>query len=829
MTPRQPEHARRTRPCVRAALLIAAGIIIANNIPDTAIPNPLWIYLAAAAFASIGLLSRPRITTPALALAAVLFGGALDAARVRTVPSDSILHHLTAAPAPIVVRGTIASAPELTRSQRGSLARFARYDPAATRFTLRCTHLIAPGGDKTPVTGRLLVRITGDATHLRSGDALTITGLASRIPTPGNPGAFNAQHWYAQQDIRGRISLATPDLAQRETDAPRLSADRWIDALRARAGAWLADTSPDRAETRALLAALLLGLRDHDIGQTGPAFQRLGIAHILAISGLHLALVAGALLLIIRLTGDRPRLECIIIALTIAAAIILIPARSPILRAALMLGAFLAAETAGRRYDRLNTLALVAIAILIWRPLELFSPGFQLSFGAVAALLAVAPVLRDRLFGQRDLHAEDHLAKWSAQAAKTSIAASLTAWAITTPLAAYHFGIFTPLGAPATLILSIPVAITLVVGYASMILAALVPALDAPLHAALFALGDLLRAIVLTLDASAWSVVSLPRLSIPWTIAATALIVWWCVRGTHRDPRTLIATAIVALWTTLSLTAPSLPADTRLRIDALDVGDGSCYLIRAGDEAIAFDCGSTWFGMGETSIPQAVRAAEHRAPPVRTVIVSHADTDHYSALLDAAGPLGVRRILTTPQFLRAAESEPDGPAAFFLRELADRHITVSTISAGDSLTLSDSTLEVLWPPADASFDKDNDASLVILIHTPTDAGERSFLLTGDIERRAIDALTPKLRETRIDAMEAPHHGSARDFAADFITALDPPVVIQSTGHSRLDDPRWDAVRAGRTWLVTARDGAATVEIRRTSELKTSTFRRSAGQ
>lgn len=146
-------------------------------------------------------------------------------------------------------------------------------------------------------------------------------------------------------------------------------------------------------------------------------------------------------------------------------------------------------------------------------------------------LLVITPILRERLFGERDLHAEDHLGRWVLSGAKTTFAASLCAWGVTTPLAAYHFGVFTPFGAPATVLLSIPVALTLVAGYASMIVSAAVPALEATLHDVVFAMGGGLRAMVLALDARAWAVVSLPRLSIPWAVAATGAVVWWMVAG----------------------------------------------------------------------------------------------------------------------------------------------------------------------------------------------------------------------------------------------------------------------------------------------------------
>ncbi len=812
-----PPRGRVARRALWAAVLFSVGICIARSLPGLAVGPAMFLGSGALAMLAI-VAGRGARGAALLSIACVGMGLAVYGGRAHTVRGDSILRFLPDAPALMEVEGVVASTPMMTRSQRGSLASFARYDPIATRFTLRCTRMMLVDGGWRRVTGRLLVRVSGEAGGLNTGDRVVLTGLASRFRSPGNPGGFDAPAYYAQQDVRGRMSLASPGLIE-IVDASRPGI---VEGVRAEALSFLDEGSADRSETRALLAALLLGQRDDDIGQTGPAFRRLGIAHILAISGLHLGLVAGAMVLLLRLTGDHPRLESLVVLVTLIAALVLIPARAPILRAALMLGAFLGAECAGRRYDRLNTLALVAIAVLVWRPSELFSAGFQLSFGAVAALLVITPILRERLFGERDLHAEDHLGRWVLSGAKTTFAASLCAWGVTTPLAAYHFGVFTPFGAPATVLLSIPVALTLVAGYASMIVSAAVPALEATLHDVVFAMGGGLRAMVLALDARAWAVVSLPRLSIPWTVAATGAVVWWMVRGSWRDGKTIALTAIVAAWTGWRILGVSLPAEEVLRVDALDVGDGSCYLMRSGDEAVMFDCGSTWFGMGESSIPQAVRALG--SAPVRTVIVSHADTDHYSALLDAAGPMGVRRVVTTQQFLDEAAGEAGGASAYLLRELAARGIEVRTVARGDTIGVGDVAMDVLWPPGDAAFAKDNDASIVLMARVPTDGGERTVLLTGDIERDAMDGLMPSLRGVRVDAMEAPHHGSAREFAADFVMTLDPGLVVQSTGFTRVDDPRWAGVREGRAWFATARDGAVTIRVMRTGAVVGWAFR-----
>ncbi|MEZ6163591.1 MAG: hypothetical protein R3B67_04065 [Phycisphaerales bacterium] len=125
---------------------------------------------------------------------------------------------------------------------------------------------------------------------------------------------------------------------------------------------------------------------------------------------------------------------------------------------------------------------------------------------------------------------------------------------------------------------------------------------------------------------------------------------------------------------------------------------------------------------------------------------------------------------------------------------------------------------MLWPEPTmiAGYD-DNDTSVVALLDPlPGRVGHPRMLLTGDIEQDAMErlmVLEPGLTgELAGGVIELPHHGSARDAAYGFVGWLDPGVIVQSTGPSRLDDDRWDGQRPGRDWFTTAQGGAIVVEF-----------------
>jgi len=283
----------------------------------------------------------------------------------------------------------------------------------------------------------------------------------------------------------------------------------------------------------------------------------------------------------------------------------------------------------------------------------------------------------------------------------------------------------------------------------------------------------------------------------------------------------------LALWMTLGR---SLGSDVVLRIDTLDVGDATCHLIRSGDEAMLWDCGSSWEGAGQVRIPGAIRALG--GPPVRSALVTHANFDHYNALPDVSWRVGVRRVLVSPLMLESARAQPGGATAAMISMLQEHDIKVLAFGqAGNRMRLGEAELEILWPrPESARIMVANDQSIVAMIQVQTEGGPRRVLMTGDVQTPGIASVLEAIEarvgpreggwaDRNVDILEAPHHGAYSARAAELVEALGPGVIVQSTGRSRVgmgrvDDPRWREASGAAQWLVTATGGATWVEIRR---------------
>lgn len=803
----------RRRPGLIAFGAIACGVWLSQSVEGANEHAALLAGLCAAC-ALVGGALRGRAGWAAVIGAAALLGLLIGGVRTGEYPSDSVAHAMPEERSLLRVEGVLLEDPRLEPQQRGELARFVR-DAPATRAPLRVRR-VERAGEMTRASGVLWLRIDGVAPDLRAGDALRATGHATRVEGPRNPGERDFRPLARQRNLAGRLLVPTPGLVERVEDAGASRAARIASGalraradLRASASSWLDRLEVD-ARSRAMLAAALLGEREGAYREVQDSFARVGLAHLLAISGLHLGLFAWFALLLVRALGLPRAAQGLVVAAGVVVYLVIVPANPPIVRAAAMTLAFLGAESVGRRYDRLNLLAWTACAILVARPMDLFSPGFQLSFLAVGALIVLASPVRDAMLRAAGMYREDPdergAAHHVARCVASALAAGVTAWAVTSPLVMLHVGLFSPLGAPLSA-LAVPLfAMILGVGYLAMFLGAAYPSVASALAPALGVMAEWFLAAARRAETLPLASVVTPPTALWWAALAT-LCAWRALRRGVRDWAACAALALLCLYpVALARRAPTPGVGVELRIDTLAVGDGSCHLLRdATGAAVLWDCGSTWVGIGERSIPDALRALG--AWRLDAIVVSHPNLDHYSGLLDTVRRVRPSVVLVGESFVAESLRDPHGPVAFVLERLGAAGVEVRTLAAGESFGVGSLRAEALWPPSGHTSERANDDSLVVRIRVETDGGERIAMLFGDLEpagMRGLRALHPGLRA---EVIEAPHHGSARPESIAFVRALEPRVVLQSTGPSRLGDERWDGVKAGREWWITARDGA----------------------
>lgn len=813
---------RGAAPALWTLGLLAAGYLSAREIH--AGHSALWLGLAAAALIP-AMLGRGVLCRVSLGAAVLLASLGWFTLRIHERPRDSaafILNHDPLAEAePILATGLVLATPR-TIGGEGDLWPLPPR-PRQVALDLRLETL-GHGADARHVSGILRVRIDGppepSPAWLRAGAGIRLTGVLRPVRPLLNPGEPHRDLLAAQQGLVGTMLVPSIDLVAPEpaagADGLRAAWIRLIAAIRDRVDAALGGAegaSDDPGAGRALLRAMLLGERDPLLREVESAFRRVGLVHIIAISGFNLAVLGWVVLLAVRLTGDRGAIEPILAAMAVVVYLLILPGEASIRRAGLTVLAFTVCEAMGRRYDRVALLAWIATVLLIVSPMDLWSLGFQLSFGIVAALLTLGSRVHERLWGVRirGLVPTPRQRTWwwmggslVLRGVQAQISATLLAWAVAAPLIAHHTGLFSPIAPLASLVVLPVTVVMLVLGYTGIIAGLLIPAAAPFLVEGLSALGDAAVWMVTRIDEWPGATVRLPRLSVPWTLLATVTAVYWLGWAWMRDARAWILCLIASIWLAIECAAGiRLPAPIALRLDAPAVGDGSCVLVRSGRDSMLIDAGASGIRPDAEDLRLILRRLGVRT--VRTVVITEPRVESWSLVPGAAAELGVRTVLLPRSLADAALLNRSGSHARLMRHLRLMRINLRVLSSGDAFALGRATVTMLGEPGAGEPDR-----LIPRITVHAGSIERSVVVASSASLTRLAAATGP--ETRADVLVLPRTVRAGDRPAAVIGRLDSTVLIHSAGPAQARAMRASFGPSDPSPMLTAL-GAVRAEIR----------------
>ncbi|MBQ2789506.1 MAG: ComEC/Rec2 family competence protein, partial [Thermoguttaceae bacterium] len=245
------------------------------------------------------------------------------------------------------------------------------------------------GGVWEEFDGRVSVSVDGDATFLRVGDSIRVSGKLTRPAKVGNPGEIDRRYILRSRRILTRLAVGSPDDVEVLTENEPISTTIWaaqgLETIRLRAARTLNENlSPRNA---AVASGMTFGFRNEIDDETNETFRATGTIHLLSISGLHVSLVAAAFCLLLRFAGVSARLISVATFVFILFYLGLTDMRTPVLRATLLIAILCGGVVLRRRVVSLNALTTAAIALLFWNPCELFQLGAQLSFLATGVFL----------------------------------------------------------------------------------------------------------------------------------------------------------------------------------------------------------------------------------------------------------------------------------------------------------------------------------------------------------------------------------------------------------------------------------------------------------
>ena len=882
-----PESSRRTprlqlrrAPLLAAAVWFAVGEVLARHWQPVAL-----LLLACAVLITLTMVALARAERVALfPLAAVWIVVGLWCAQVRPAPVPQTALAPYADGLSRMVRGRVERARPLAprtdqaTADRGAWGEQPEDEPAvstALQIDLaidQAEYLTPDISAMRPVRGGVRAAVVAPAgtplPELRCGDVVEVP-LRLRVPERyRDPGAWQYADYLLEQGIGFRASARAGTLRVLGSGAGstpcRLAAmQAWASGRLMRyAGSRTNRDLPAllrlNSDDVAMLSAMLFGDRAGLTHRLRLGFERTGSFHLFVVSGMHVALIAGGIFLVLRRLRLWPWLATLVTIAFTAGYALLTGFGAPVQRALAMTTIFLLARLLAREGSVLNALGAAALGVLVWSPGAVGEASFQMTFLAIVAIAGIAVPLGERSFlpfaaaarrldeRWRDHGFEPRLAQfrvmlrafeesltgllgptlgrlpallvrvflWAAELALIGIVAEMV---MALPMSLY-FHRATIFALPTNMV-SVPVVAVLVplaiLAFAGTLLGSWAAVVPAALTAAL------LHGVTWTI--SRVSSVQAADIRVPppvWWIAALALAGWafccWAVRQSRRWALTaailLPAITALVLWP-----EPALLTPATMEVTAIDVGQGDSLLVAGGDgRTLLVDAGGPVGGVDEAAAATSIFDVgeevvapylwQRRVRRLDAVVLTHAHSDHMG------GMPAILRDLRPRELWVGVDSSASAFTAL-LTEAKELGIAVRHLRAGDAFDWGEQHIEVLAPAADYTNTgaPRNDDSLVLRISY----GKSSVLLEGDAEAPSERAMVASGRVGPVTLLKVGHHGSRTSTTPEFLAATSPKDAVISVGlGNTFGHPRPE---------ILSRLAAAHAHVYRTDQFGVTTF------
>ncbi|MEX2227133.1 MAG: DNA internalization-related competence protein ComEC/Rec2 [Dehalococcoidia bacterium] len=724
-----------------------------------------WLIAAALllATAAIAVAQRDvRLAIYALALPA-LFAVAIvraDAAEPR-LAEDAAAHYNDGVA--MRFRGVLRDDPET----RDTSQRFA--------ISIREVQLL---GEWRPASGGALVRV-GLLPSYRAGDVVQLEGALEEPPALDG---FDYADYLARRGIQSVMQY--PEVRRIGHEGLPWHREITLDVRRKLShGLLLALPEPQAS----LAQGVLLGERSALPPDLIEELNVTNTSHLVVVSGSNVVLVASYVTLALAWIVGRRRAMWLSIAAVLAYAT-LVGLSPPVARATIMGLLLVVAQLSGRRTDGFTSIALAAALMTAHDPTAVRDVSFQLSFAATAGIASLASPLRHRIIAALAwLARRDELPRWTAPLVAEPLAVTIAAIVATTPLLALNFERVSLVAVPVNMLI-VPAFPLMLCFSALAAVGGLIPhahlALATPAY---LALSYWLAVVGWFADLPA-AATSIRGYSTPIAIGTYAALFaaivaarrWLRITAVARleesrpfslrGVRPLAAVAVPAcvLVATVGFIARPGSPDT-LSVTVLDVGQGDAILIEtpAGHDILVDG------GPGAA----VVRALGEELPwhdrSIDIVVVTHAQADHATGLLDVFDRYDVRRVIT------GADDQDSLVARAITDAIHDERAIHDVVTGGTTIDLGDGVLlEVLSPAVDGDTSGSaNDRALVLRIAW----GEVSFLLASDIEAATERGLVASGAPLGSTVLKVAHHGSATSTTREFLDAVRPAVAVISAG------------------------------------------------
>jgi len=718
-------------------------------------------------------------------------------------------HYATAIAEPACVEAVVVHAPaRLPASKPDPMRAIPQFDRTQVELAVAG---IRDGSQWRPTSGRVRLTVNGHLLGIHTGDRVRGFAQISANRPPENPGQFDYAAHERSERRRCRLWADYPDCVTRVEAGRRWSPSRWLEEIRFQGDRALQEHLSE--DNYGLATALLLGHRE-ELGSEGiDPFLETGTIHILSISGLHVGIIAGTILWLLRLLAVPPRRILFAVAILTTLYTLLTGSQPPAVRALILVLIMCGSNWLYRPSLPLNSLATAALVVLWFNPTHLFNIGVQLSFLAVAGLMGIVPqwfgmaTQQDAL--ERLVQESQGWLAWGLRALGRGVwrltLVSLVIWFLTLPLVMARFHLLQPASLVLNTLLWLPVPIALVSGFGVMGFGWLLPPLAWIFRWICDGAIGILGSLVETARELPGSHFWVPGPADWWLTGFYGGLGLMAAFPALRPPRRWCV-AMLAGWVAIGFGVHFFDSHRNtLEATFLSVGHGCAVVLQLPNGAtMLYDAGQF---ASPNSGAQTIAGClwSKGITHLDAVVISHPDTDHYNALPDLLERFSVGVVYVSPLMF----AEQDNPALESLNTAIRRNrVPVREVFAGDRLQGGrECQIEVLHPPRRGVLGGDNANSLVLAVAY---LGHQ-ILLPGDLTSPGLeDVLAEEPRDC--DILLAPHHGSRSSDPPGLAAWCHPEWVIISGGH------RWDSQAtmaqyraAGSQILHTGEVGAVAVE------------------
>ena len=652
-----------------------------------------------------------------------------------------------------------------------------------------------------------------------AGERWQLTIRLKQVHGGSNPNTFDFELWALENGVRatGYVNNRGQNILRNKlADGYRIEALR--EAVRNKFSATLGN-----APFAGVLTALAIGDQGSIPQSQWQVFTRTGVNHLMSISGLHITMLSGLGFTLVywlwrrssALTLRLPaRKAAAVAALLVAYGYALLSGYGvPAQRTVYMVAAVACALWLNRSFSLSQILCIALLGVLLADPWAVLSPGFWLSFGAVALIFFVTAhrvgYSNDRRDQSFALHPVATPPDLPSRILRILREYAIVQWAVSIGLIPIMLALFGQISlvAPLANVFAIPLVSLIVVPLA--LLGAVLP-WEAPLWMAHIAMDMTMMPLqhLSELPQAVWVQHAPPG----WSIVFGMLGALWLLLPRGFPARWLG----ILLMLPMFLNTPKPPADESLRMIIFDVGQGLSVAVQTRSHTLLYDTGPDFSGESDSGKNIIVPALHARGiAKLDGLILSHDDIDHTggTASVMQAMPVGW---VAASQPLAALQTVSIAGAAG--RRCRD----------GDRWNWDGVQFEMLHPGIDSFSTRphDNEISCVLRIST----GNQHILLAGDIEKRGEQRLLREhADELSASLLVVPHHGSSSSSHIDFVAAVLPDYAVFTSGYrNRFGHPKQEVLQryadSGATLLRSDRDGAILIDMNRLG-LKLNAYRR----